>query len=91
MRSREEQVTQRLRQMPKKYRATYRRAIEGRSLRACVNSQCLECCGWASREVATCTDKGCPLWAVRPYQDGSATGRDGPFSGAESANEGGGE
>ncbi len=90
MRTREEQIAQRLEQMPKKYRATYRRAIEGRSLRACINSQCLECVAWQRLEVTECTDRGCPLYAVRPYRN-SGTGQDGPFSGAESANEGGGE
>jgi len=86
-REHEQQIAERLRQMPSKYRATYRRAVKGSSLRACVNSQCLECCGWQSREVATCSDWGCPLYAVRPYQDGVGTGHDGQFTGAESPNE----
>ncbi len=68
MRIREEQIAKRLEQMPPKYRATYRRAVKGRSLRACINSQCLECCGWQRVEIALCTDLGCPLYAVRPYQ-----------------------
>ena len=83
---REEKIAERLEQMPRKYRATYRRAIQGRSLRACINSQCLECFGWQSREVALCTDLGCPLYAVRPYQDEAGTGHIGQLSGAESTN-----
>ncbi len=86
MKSRDEQAAERLQHMPRKYRATYRRAIKGRSLRASVNSQCLECVCWQSREVALCTDLGCPLYAVRPYQDVSGTAQDGQFSGAERAN-----
>jgi hypothetical protein len=75
--NRDAAIAERLAQTPKKYRATYRRAVKGRSLRVCVNAQCLECCGWQSREVAVCTDKGCPLFAVRPYQDGSGNAQDG--------------
>lgn len=84
MTNRDGQVSERLRQMPSKYRATYRRAVEGRSLRACINAQCLECCCWQSAEVAACTDMGCPLWSVRPYRS-SGTGRLGQFTGAERA------
>ena len=83
MRSREEQIAERLGQMPRKYRATYRRAVKGKSLRACINTQCLECVGWQSREVAGCTDLACPLFAVRPYQDSSGSGSDGQFASAE--------
>jgi hypothetical protein len=81
--NREEQIVERLRQMPPKYRATYRRAVKGKSLRACVNAQCLDCCEWQTGEIAGCTDLGCPLYTVRPYQNGSGSGQDGQFSGAE--------
>ena len=84
MKSRDEQIAERLRQMPKKYRATYRRATKGRSLRACINAQCLECVCWQSREVTLCTDLGCPLYAVRPYQDRAGSTPDEPFSGTDS-------
>jgi hypothetical protein len=80
--NREQQAAERLRQMPPKYRATYRRAVAGKSLRACVNAQCLECCGWERAEVADCTDLGCPLWSVRPYR-GSGTGQEGQFASVE--------
>ena len=90
MTRRDEQIAERLRQMPPKYRATYRRAVQGRSLRACINAQCSECCGYQSREVAACTDLGCPLWAARPYSV-SGTARDGHLTAAESPNGGGGE
>lgn len=80
MSGRDEQIAARLRQMPSKYRGTYRRAVQGKSLRACVNSQCLECCGWERAEVGACTDLGCPLWSVRPYRS-SGNGQDGQFTG----------
>jgi len=90
MKSRDGQVAERLRDMPPKYQATYRRAVKGRSLRACINAQCLECCGYQSVEVAACTDCGCPLWSVRPYRSvGSAP--DGQFSDAESVQQRGRE
>jgi hypothetical protein len=81
--NRDEQIAERLKQMPRKYRATYRRAVEGKSLRACINAQCLECVGWQSGEVTRCTDLGCPLYAVRPYQNGSGSGQDGRLVDAE--------
>ncbi|HPC93822.1 MAG TPA: hypothetical protein PLU87_02695 [Sedimentisphaerales bacterium] len=87
MRNHEAQIAQRLRHMALKYRPMYRRATKGKSLRACVNSQCLECCGGQSREVATCTDLGCPLYAVRPYQDCAGTGHDGQFIDVEGPND----
>lgn len=90
MTNEEKQVAERLQQMPRKYRATYRRAVKGKSLRACINAQCLECVGWQSREVAGCTDLGCPLYAVRPYRS-FGTGRDGRFNGAESQKQARGE
>lgn len=90
MKNRDEQITERLGEMPRKYRKTYRRATEGKSLRACINAQCLECCVWQSREVATCTARACPLWAVRPHRHDSGNGRDGDFSVPESMNDKGG-
>ena len=87
MTDRNKQVAERLRQMPPKYRATYRRAVEGKSLRACINAQCLECCGSQSAEVAVCTDLGCPLWSVRPYRS-SGSSRQGQFCGVEAPNRG---
>ena len=54
--------------MPRSYRATYDRAVKGKSLRAAINAQCLECVSWITKEVRLCTDLACPLYAVRPYQ-----------------------
>jgi len=84
---RERQIEERLESMPRKYRQQYERAVKGRSLRACVNAQCLECVMWQSREVRLCTDLGCPLYAVRPYRS-SGNGLQGDLIGAESKNKG---
>ncbi|MCP4611791.1 MAG: hypothetical protein GY845_24070 [Planctomycetes bacterium] len=82
---REEQIAKRRAQMPRKYRRIYDRAVEGKSLRACINAQCLECVCRQSREVTLCTDLACPLYAVRPYRI-SGNARQGALSSAESKN-----
>jgi hypothetical protein len=56
-------------QIPKAYRGIYEKALRGKSLRAAVNAQCLECVCWQRKEVTLCTDLDCPLYAVRPYQE----------------------
>lgn len=64
----QEQIAERRSQMPRSYRAVYDKAVQGRSLRASINSFCLECVCWQIEEIRKCTDLACPLWAVRPYQ-----------------------
>ncbi len=61
-------IAQRSKQIPRAYKAVYRKAVQGNSLRAAVNAQCLECCCWHITEIRNCTDLACPLYAVRPYQ-----------------------
>ena len=61
-------VQRKLDDMPRIYRATYRKAMSGKSLRAAVNSFCLECVGWQREEVRLCTSPACPLYPYRPYQ-----------------------
>lgn len=65
---RQERIAARWAQMPRIYRATYNRAVSGRSLRAAVNSFCAECCMWQREEVRLCTSLACPLWPYRPYR-----------------------
>jgi len=86
---RTEQVAARRVAFPRKYRRLYDRAVEGKSLRACVNAQCLDCCAGQSNEVALCTDLACPLWAVRPYRV-SGNSQDGGLIAPESTNAHGG-
>ena len=65
---RQMRIGERRAQMPRSYRATYDKAVSGKSLRAAVNSFCLECVCWQIEEIRNCTDLGCPLFAIRPYQ-----------------------
>lgn len=66
--TREELVAERRADMPPKYRKIYDKAVSGKSLRAAINAQCLDCTGDEYKEVRNCTCLECPLWAVRPYQ-----------------------
>ena len=61
-------IDEKLRLMPSAYRATYRRAMTGESLRAAANSFCLECVAWQREEVKLCTSPACPLYPYRPYK-----------------------
>ncbi len=65
--TREDQIQQRLKQMPISCRGTYKKAVAKKSMRAALNSFCLECVGYQREEIKVCTDLACPLWAYRPY------------------------
>jgi len=39
-----------------------------KSLRLAVNAKCYDCAHFQKKEITLCPAKGCPLWAVRPYQ-----------------------
>jgi hypothetical protein len=64
----QEQIEKRLANMPSIYRGHYRKAMRGRSMKAAIKAQCLECVNWARKEVELCTDSGCPLFLFRPFQ-----------------------
>ena len=64
----QEQIKKRLANMPSIYRGHYRKAMRGRSMKAAIKAQCLECVNWARKEVELCTDSGCPLFLFRPFQ-----------------------
>jgi len=85
MKDRQEQIAERREAMPRKYRRLYDRAVGGKSLRSCINAQCLECVAWVSKEVTLCTDLACPLWAVRLYRN-SGSARNGDLIVAEPKN-----
>ena len=65
---RQAKMAERRAQMPRSYRATYDKAIKGKSLRAAINAFCLECVCWQIEEIRNCTVLACPLYTVRPYQ-----------------------
>jgi len=66
--SMEAEMEGRLRQMPKKFRGLYKRAMSGRSRKAAIRSFCLECVCWREQEVESCPDLGCPLHPYRSNQ-----------------------
>ena len=89
-----EKITEHLKEMPPICRATYKKAIAGKSLRAAVNSFCAQCTMWQREEVRLCTSLECAIWPYRPYQPGdvddviscSKNPSDGPDSESESTN-----
>lgn len=52
--------------IPERYQRIYMKAMAGKSRKAAMHAQCLDCCGWQGHEVAKCTDTGCPLYPYRP-------------------------
>ena len=63
---RKEKIAERLAQIPKLYRGIYDKAITGKSRKAAMHAQCLECCGWQIKEVFLCTSPQCSLYPYRP-------------------------
>jgi len=53
------------RDIPRKYRKLYQKAVSGRSRKAAIRSFCVECVGYVEKEVPICTDLGCPLYHYR--------------------------
>ncbi len=51
--------------IPPKYRGNYERAMASKSRKAAIRAQCLECCGWNSKEVKCCTSTDCTLHKFR--------------------------
>ena len=67
--------------VPGKYQAMYKRAMAGKSRKAAMHAQCLECCGWQGQEVLRCTDTGCPLYPYRPVSRISQDARESVLAG----------
>jgi hypothetical protein len=78
--SRREAILEYLTGVPKSWRATYLNAVSGRSLRSAINGFCGSCVMWDRVEIAQCTDRTCPLFAVRPFR-ASEKAHGGRFSG----------
>ena len=51
--------------IPKKYQAIYRRAMQGRSRKDAIRASCLVCANWVAPEVRLCPAENCPLWHYR--------------------------
>ena len=88
---RKKKIAEHLKEMPPIYRATYKRAVAGKSLRAAVNSFCAECTIWQREEVRLCTSVACPLWPSRPYQGSSKNTPEQPDFAPESKKTGKGD
>jgi hypothetical protein len=54
-----------IREVPKKYKTQYKKAMSGRSRREAMRAFCNECVGYVHTEVELCTDAGCPLYPYR--------------------------
>jgi hypothetical protein len=57
------------------YRKLYDKAMSGGSLRAAINSKCLDCMNWQAAEVKRCDIVTCPLHPYRPYKGDSERNR----------------
>jgi len=55
------------------YRRLYDKAMGGKSLRAAVDSKCLDCMCWQQAEVRDCPVATCTLWPYRPYRNRATT------------------
>ena len=69
----------------KAWRAFYK-AMAGNSLRAAVNSFCIECMGYSLKEVRECTSVCCPLNPHRPLSKISCRAHGAPERRAKSPN-----
>lgn len=65
---RNEQINERVKAMPERYRNNYRKAMSGMSKAAALKAFCLECTNWEREEVRKCTSPACPLYPYRPYK-----------------------
>lgn len=86
--NRDAKIAQRRTDMPRQFRKVYDIAMIGRSLRAAVNSQCIECMGYVFKEVRLCCSPQCPLYPYRPLRGVSYGVSDVAQSGRESTNSG---
>ena len=50
------------------YKRTYSKAMTSKSLKAAINSKCLDCACWQRGEIADCLVTTCPLYPHRPYR-----------------------
>ena len=70
--------------IPQIYQNVYRKAMQGKSLRAAINAKCQDCTNWQRKEIENCLVTTCSLFPYRPYQkkahsvvSGSKVGHDG--------------
>ena len=66
---RQEDIDDKLKNMPEWARAGYLEAIESGPRGKAIRAHCLACVGWNSTEVRLCTDYGCPFYRYRMGQE----------------------
>jgi hypothetical protein len=54
-----------IKNIPEKYRGTYRKAMEGSKKKA-IDAKCQECMCWQVSEIKRCENMVCPLFPNRP-------------------------
>jgi len=64
---RKQRIENRVKEIPKKYRKLYKKAMETNNEEAAIEALCLECICWQKKEVVNCSYLTCPLFGVRPY------------------------
>lgn len=58
---------------PESFRRLLTQATAGKcSPRQAIKAQCAECVGFDREAITTCTAYACPLWHLRPFQNGGA-------------------
>lgn len=68
-----ERIRKHRQNIPIIHRATYDRAMQGKSLKSATKSFCLECVMWQKEEVRLCPSVQCPLYPYRPYKQKAKT------------------
>ena len=91
MKTQQEQIEQRLKQMPDIHRANYKKAMRGKSKKAAIKAFCLECVQWQKEDVRLCSDLACPLYPYRPYENRANHSDNRAGSSLESQNSAGGK
>lgn len=64
---RQQKISKRIAEIPKRYRKIYKKAVETNSKAAAIKAFCLECVCWQKNEVINCSCLACPLFGVRPF------------------------
>ena len=62
-------ISDRLNEMPVRYRRTYKEGLAGKSRKSAMHAFCSECIGWETGEIRGCTCYACPLWAYRSVRE----------------------
>ncbi len=62
--------------IPNKHNGAYRKlwdkAIAKESMRAAINSKCLDCSNWQATQIKDCSAPNCPLYEYRPSESNLA-------------------